>query len=68
MYDLSARLQRSEEGAHFMHVKHQAAMDTIRRLLQFNQELSRTVLSLVPHESPVHRDGKLINSDDMNTG
>ena len=59
LYDLSNRLQRSEENAHYMHVKNQAAMDTITRLLHFNQELSRAVLSLVPAESSAHRDGKL---------
>ncbi|OAQ80347.1 heat shock transcription factor [Purpureocillium lilacinum] len=56
LYDLSNRLQRSEENAHYMHVKNQAAMDTITRLLHFNQELSRAVLSLVPAESSAHRD------------
>lgn len=57
LYDLSARLQRSEENAHFMNIKNQAAMETMNRLLQFNQDLSRAVLSLVPADSPVHRDG-----------
>lgn len=57
LYDLTARLQRSEENAHYMHVKHQAAMETMNRLLHFNQELSKSLLSLVPPESPVHRDG-----------
>ncbi|KAF5013221.1 hypothetical protein FDECE_763, partial [Fusarium decemcellulare] len=56
VYDLSARLQRSEETAHYMHVKNQAAMDTVNRLLHFNQELTRTMLSLVPADSPVSRD------------
>ncbi|KAM0286637.1 hypothetical protein ACHAO9_008070 [Fusarium lateritium] len=56
LFDLSNRLQRSEEAAHYMHVKNQAAMDTVNRLLQFNQELSRTMLSLVPAESPISRD------------
>ncbi|KAK1639692.1 HSF-type DNA-binding-domain-containing protein [Colletotrichum phormii] len=57
LYDLSMRLQRSEENAHYMHIKQQAVMETMSRLLQFNQELSRTVLSLVPSpDNPVHRD------------
>jgi hypothetical protein len=60
LYDLGVRLQRSEENSHYLHVKQQAAMETITRLLHFNQELSRMVLSLVPNpDSPVHRDGKL---------
>ncbi|KAM5345778.1 hypothetical protein ACJ41O_011639 [Fusarium nematophilum] len=56
LFDLSSRLQRSEEAAHYMHVKNQAAMDTVNRLLHFNQELSRTMLSIVPADSPVSRD------------
>ncbi|KAI9158667.1 Transcription factor SFL1 [Paramyrothecium foliicola] len=56
MYDLSARLQRSEESAHYLYVKNQAILDTMGRLLSFNQELSRAVLSLVPPESAIHRD------------
>lgn len=59
LYDLSARLQRSEENSHFMHVKQQAMMDTVARLLRFNQELSRAVLSLAPSpDNPIHRDSK----------
>lgn len=60
IYDLSARLQRSEESAHYMHIKNQAVMETMGRLLHFNQELSRTMLSLVPADSQVSRDGKLL--------
>lgn len=59
LYDMSMRLQRSEENAHYMHVKQQAVMETMSRLLQFNQELSRTILNLVPSpDNPVHRDGE----------
>ncbi|CAM1509196.1 Fc.00g029350.m01.CDS01 [Cosmosporella sp. VM-42] len=56
LHDLSGRLQRSEENSHYMNIKNQATMETMNRLLHFNQELSRTVLSLVPAESPVSRD------------
>jgi len=56
VYDLNARLLRSEENAHYMHIKQQAMVETINRLLQFNQEISRALLNLVPHDSPVHRD------------
>jgi hypothetical protein len=59
LYDLSSRLQRSEETAHYMHIKQQAMMDTVTRLLDFNHALSRTVLSLVPNPNePIHQDGK----------
>ncbi|KAI1201465.1 HSF-type DNA-binding-domain-containing protein [Nemania serpens] len=56
LYDITARLQRSEETSQYMHVKQQLMVDTINKLLYFNQELSRTVLSLVPRENPIHRD------------
>ncbi|KAI5456348.1 HSF-type DNA-binding-domain-containing protein [Mariannaea sp. PMI_226] len=56
LYDLSARLQRSEESAHYMHVKNQAVMEALSRLLHFNQELSRAVVSLVPADSSISRD------------
>lgn len=59
LYDLSARLQRYEENAQFMQMRHQAVMDTVSRLLQFNQDLSRAVLALAPSpDNPIHRDGK----------
>lgn len=63
LYDLSARFQRSEDNAHFMHVKNQAAMEAINRLLHYSQELSRTVLSLVPPDSQVSRDVVNMQSD-----
>ena len=57
LYDLGLRLQRSEENSHYMHVKQQAAMETMGRLLHFNQELSRLVVALVPGpDHPLHRD------------
>lgn len=59
LYDITARLQRSEENSQYMHIKQQLMVDTINKLLYFNQELSRTVLSLVPRENPIHRDGML---------
>ncbi|KXX82802.1 Transcription factor SFL1 [Madurella mycetomatis] len=57
LFDLSTRLQRHEENAQFMQIKHQAIMDTVARLLQFNQDLSRAVLALAPGpDNPIHRD------------
>lgn len=57
LYDISSRLHRSEEQTHFLQVKNHAALDTVGRLLHFNQELSRSLLSLVPADSAAHRDG-----------
>lgn len=57
MFNFDARLQRNEEAMHYMHIKHQAAMDMIARLLHFNQELSRNLLNMVPSmDNPIHRD------------
>ncbi|KHN99221.1 flocculation suppression protein [Metarhizium album ARSEF 1941] len=56
LYDVSARLQRSEENAHYMHLKNQTAMEMTGRLLHFNQELARAIISLVPLDSAVQRD------------
>ncbi|KAI2642196.1 HSF-type DNA-binding-domain-containing protein [Xylaria nigripes] len=63
LYEISTKLQRSEENAQYMHVKQQAMVETINRLLQFNQELSKTVLALVPPESPIHRDIVTLQGD-----
>jgi hypothetical protein len=57
LYDLSARLQRSEENAHFMHIRQQTMLDTMNRMLHFNQEVTRAVLNLAPGDHPIHRDG-----------
>lgn len=57
--DLYARLDRSESNAHYMQVKHQALLDSVNRLLSFNQEQSRILMNLVSPENPIHRDGKL---------
>lgn len=54
--EMGARLQRSEEQSHYMQLRNQAALDTVSRLLQFNQELSRMVLSLAPSDSQTQRD------------
>lgn len=56
-YDLSARFQRSEEAAHYASIKNQALMETVGRMMSFNQELSRSLLSLAPPESSIQRDG-----------
>jgi hypothetical protein len=55
--DLDRRSQQSQQDYQYMMVKQQALTDTITRLLHFNQELTRTVLQLVPPESPVYRNG-----------
>ncbi|KJR85436.1 heat shock transcription factor [Sporothrix schenckii 1099-18] len=56
-YNIESRLQRNEEAMHYMHIKHQAAMDTIGRLLHFNQEMSRILMNMMPPtDSHLHRD------------
>ncbi|KAJ3567072.1 hypothetical protein NPX13_g6899 [Xylaria arbuscula] len=56
LFETNLKLQRNEETAQYMHVKQQQMVDTINRLLHYNQELSRIVLALVPPENPLHRD------------
>ena len=57
IFDISARLHRSEENAHYVHIKNQAIMEQLNRLMHLNQELSRSLLSIVPTDSSTHRDG-----------
>ena len=58
LYDLTSRLQRTEENFHHLQVKQHAVMDTVTRLLQFNHDLSQAVLALAPSpDNPIHRDG-----------
>lgn len=64
LYDVGIRLQRSEESAHYMHVKHQAMSDMLAKSMQFNQELTRLLLALVPTpDHPVHRDIVTLQSE-----
>ncbi|TAQ91532.1 hypothetical protein B7494_g155 [Chlorociboria aeruginascens] len=57
LYDMHARLARSEDNSQFLHVRNQVVMDTLSRSLQLNHEMSRAMLSLVPNvEAPLHRD------------
>lgn len=60
LYDMHARLQRSEENSQFLHVRNQVVMEALSRSLQLNHEIARVLLQLTPSpESPLHRDGKL---------
>ncbi|TGJ85212.1 hypothetical protein E0Z10_g3553 [Xylaria hypoxylon] len=63
LYEINLKLQRSDESAQYMHVKQQAMVDTMNRLLHFNQELSRIVLAVVPLENPIHRDIVTLQSE-----
>lgn len=57
LYDLSARLERSDEAAQSAGIKNQVLMESMGRLIYFNQELSRFVLSMAPADSPMYKDG-----------
>ncbi|KAH6670726.1 HSF-type DNA-binding-domain-containing protein [Halenospora varia] len=57
LYEMHARLQRSEDNSQFLHVRNQIVMEALSRSLQLNHEMSRAVLSLVPNpDTPLHRD------------
>jgi hypothetical protein len=63
LYDMHARLQRSEDNSQFLHVRNQVVMESLSRSLQLNHEMARVLLSLIPNpDSPLHRDGKCIES------
>ncbi|OAA48087.1 flocculation suppression protein [Beauveria brongniartii RCEF 3172] len=63
IYDMSNRLHRSEEQSHYLQLRNQASLDTVSRLLQFNQDMSRMLLSLIPADSATHRDVVALQSD-----
>ncbi|PKS10408.1 hypothetical protein jhhlp_002159 [Lomentospora prolificans] len=57
LYEMNMRLHRSEDHAHYMHMKQQAVTEVLGKVMQLNQELSRALLALVPSpDHPVHRD------------
>ncbi|RDW78510.1 hypothetical protein BP5796_06362 [Coleophoma crateriformis] len=57
LYDMNARLVKSENNCHFLHVRNQVVMDALSRSLQLNYEMSKAVLSIIPNsDSPLYRD------------
>ncbi|PQE09850.1 hypothetical protein CJF30_00010336 [Rutstroemia sp. NJR-2017a BBW] len=57
IYDMHARLAKSDENSQFLHVRNQVVMDALARSLQLNQDMSRVILSLVPDpNAPAYRD------------
>ena len=58
LYDMSARLQRSEETVYQLQYRNQSAMEAMNRMLAFSQDISRFLLALVHADSAVHRDGR----------
>ncbi|KAH7413134.1 HSF-type DNA-binding protein [Cadophora sp. MPI-SDFR-AT-0126] len=57
LYEMHARLQRSEDNSQFMHVRNQVVMEALSRSLQINHDMSRAILSLTPNQdSPLYRD------------
>lgn len=60
VHDLCYRLDRSEATTQYMNIKHRALLDSVTRLLHYNQELSRIILGLVNNpDNPHYKDGKL---------
>ncbi|KAH7370558.1 HSF-type DNA-binding-domain-containing protein [Rhexocercosporidium sp. MPI-PUGE-AT-0058] len=57
LYEMHARLQRSEDNSQFIHTRNQVVMEALSRSLQINHDMSRAILSIAPNpESPLHRD------------
>lgn len=61
LHDMSSRLQRYEDYSQYMHTRHQATMESASRLFYINHELSRAMLSVIPPDSIIHRDGMFAN-------
>jgi len=59
MYDLNMRLHRNEETMQMMHMKYQTLLDTVLRVMQVNQDMSKMLAHIVPNhpESTMHREG-----------
>lgn len=59
VHDLCYRLDRSEATTQYMNIKHRALLDSVTRLLHYNQELSRIIMGVVSNpENPHYKDGK----------
>ncbi|KZF22789.1 HSF-type DNA-binding domain protein [Xylona heveae TC161] len=64
MYDMSARLARTEEGYALMTAKCQALFDGILRCHQWNNDLSHAIMALVPDpEHQLRRDLSMMQKE-----
>ncbi|RFU33595.1 hypothetical protein B7463_g2760, partial [Scytalidium lignicola] len=57
LYEMHARLSRSEDLTQFLQARNHVVMDALTRSLQLNHDMSRALLSLVPNQdTALHRD------------
>ncbi|KAL5114428.1 Flocculation suppression protein [Pleosporales sp. CAS-2024a] len=64
MYDMHARIQRSEESCAYLNQKTLVLMEGMMRCHQWNQELTNYIMAMVPDpENPIHKDVALMQRD-----
>ncbi|KAF2198930.1 hypothetical protein GQ43DRAFT_137583 [Delitschia confertaspora ATCC 74209] len=57
LYDMHARMQRSEDSCAYLNQKNQVLMEGLRRCHQWNHELANYIIALVPdRENQIHKD------------
>ncbi|PHH83380.1 hypothetical protein CDD82_1609 [Ophiocordyceps australis] len=63
LYDMSARLQRTEEMAHAANSRSITVFESANRLFHYNQELLRIVTSFVSADSAAYRDAVALQGE-----
>ncbi|KAF1842398.1 uncharacterized protein K460DRAFT_409815 [Cucurbitaria berberidis CBS 394.84] len=64
LYDMHARMQRSEDTCAYLNQKTLVLMEGMMRCHQWNQDLSSYIMAMVPDpENPIHRDVSMMQRD-----
>ncbi|KAF2263774.1 hypothetical protein CC78DRAFT_266944 [Lojkania enalia] len=64
LYDMHARMQRSEDSCAYLNQKNLVLMEGMMRCHQWNQDLTNYILAMVPDpESQIHKDVGLMQRD-----
>ncbi|KAF2024762.1 hypothetical protein EK21DRAFT_104440 [Setomelanomma holmii] len=64
LYDMHARMQRSEDTCAYLNQKTLVLMEGMIRCHQWNQELTNYIMAMVPDpENPIHKDVSLMQRD-----
>lgn len=64
LYDMHARMQRSEDTCAYLNQKTLVLMEGMVRCHQWNQELTNYIMAMVPDpENPIHKDVSIMQRD-----
>ncbi|KAH7077915.1 HSF-type DNA-binding-domain-containing protein [Paraphoma chrysanthemicola] len=64
LYDMHARVQRSEDTCAYLNQKAMVLMEGMMRCHQWNQDLTNYIMAMVPDpENPIHKDVSLMQRD-----